>query len=254
MKVIVVKRGRLYEDDAIRVLRESLDKHDDGIDLVTVNDVWTEVYPELRGDVIIMSPFALVQKSLAANFDTPVVDGVDVSVLAAYDTPVTHPRLYTHYPEDNPKYAKRKSIRTPYLSSDFCFINAGDFNFASWTSHKDGGAMDTINMNVDVALGVGLGEVHHAEAYLHPYRHVSEQHQMRVRQKEAVVSVAVPADLEILNLPDTVLAQSDFESYYQQAIATTGLSEGFMMELEGIRAKQREQVLQDFLSVQIGYR
>lgn len=254
MKVIVVKRGRLYEDDAIRVLRESLDKHDDGIDLVTVNDVWTEVYPELKGDVIITSPFALVQKSIADNFVTFDVEGVEVPILAAYDTPVTQPRLYGHYPEDNPNYTRRKSIRTPYMSSDFCFIAAGDFNFASWSTHDDGGAMDTINMNVDVAMGVGLGEVHLAENYLHPFRHVSEQHVMRVRQKGAVVSIAVPADLELLDLPETVLAQSDFESYYQQAIATSGLNEGFMLELERIRAKQREQVLQDFLSEQIGYR
>lgn len=254
MKVLVIKTGRLYEDDAIRVLRESLDKTDDGIELVVANDVWMEVYPELQGDVLILSPFALVQKSLAANLQAPTLDGVDVPILAGYDTPVTHPRLYSHYPEDNPKYAKRKSIRTPYISRDFAFIAAGSFNFAMWQSHPDGGAMDTINLNTEVCVGMGLEELHIAENYLHPFRHVSEQYAMRQHQKTALVSVAIPADMEVVGLEDSVLAQSSFEAYYQQAVVTQGLSEGFMLELTAIREKQREQELQDFLSEQIGYR
>lgn len=208
MKVLILKTGRPYEDEAALVLRNSLAEFDPSLEVAEFDNTMASFNAVATGKVLVLSAFTSLNASCVALADYVDTDGVPIQ--GNLEVPMYQKRLRHLAPE----IPEHRAISPVYISSDVVLIDCS--------------AIDTVDESLDFETGIqymatdfvelGYKEVFKKDVWLHAYREQWDIRSNFSKSTGAIVTVNYPRNIEPqAYLNDSLGQQIDMRPYVARA-------------------------------------
>ena len=208
MKVLILKTGRPYEDEAILVLRSSLEEFDPSLEVAEFDNTMASFNAVATGKVLVLSAFTSLNASCASLADYIDKDGVPLQ--GNLEVPMYQKRLRHLAPE----IPEHRAISPVYISPDVVIMDC------------DG--IDVVDESLDFETGIqymasdfvelGYKEVFKKDVWLHQYRELWDIRSNFSKSTGAIITVNYPRNIEPqVYLNDSLGQQIDMRPYVARA-------------------------------------